>query len=94
MHEFHQMNKANVPGVDKFYHCMAHCKAAGEGPGGWAMSMLGGYGKEAKDIFKYGAKDCQEDLNANSQGRNNNQNDCFNSCKSLMPSGFAPMSFR
>lgn len=95
LEEFNQMKESNTVGADKYYHCIAHCRATKEGPGGEFMSIIGGYGKEAKDVFKYGPSDCAEDLAANEQGRNaGSSQSCIDQCNSLRPPGLPPMSFQ
>ncbi|MCG6552810.1 MAG: hypothetical protein L7F77_10815 [Candidatus Magnetominusculus sp. LBB02] len=49
-----QQNKTNISneGLDKFYHCRAHCIATRTGLGGIAASYPAGYAKEVYDLFK------------------------------------------
>ncbi|MBF0555583.1 MAG: hypothetical protein HQK96_13675 [Nitrospirae bacterium] len=42
-------------GLDKFYHCRAHCIATRAGLGGIAASYPAGYAKEVWDLFKNAA---------------------------------------
>ncbi len=63
------MNELELKESDPFFHCKAHYEAASRGAYGAAVSAVGGYLKEAKDIFKYPLDDCKKDLRANARGR-------------------------
>ncbi|WP_420266865.1 hypothetical protein [Candidatus Magnetominusculus dajiuhuensis] len=45
-------NGKDPRGLDKFYHCRAHCIATRAGLGGIAASYPAGYAKEVYDLFK------------------------------------------
>ena len=71
---FDDMNKTNVIGGDKYFHCKGNYQASSRGMYGKAVSMGLSGAKEAKDIFKYGFKDSQEDWEANQDGWNGAKN--------------------
>ncbi len=72
---------ANTPAADKYFHCKAHCEACVEGPGGEAVSCVGGLTHEIRNlgaeayngremIGSLGAfSDSQNDMRANASGR-------------------------
>ena len=65
---FNDMNKTNIIGGDKYFHCKANHEAASRGLyGGFAAAILS-LAKETKDIFKYGYKESAEDLKVDWQG--------------------------
>ena len=66
---FNKMNELELKTSDTFFHCKAHYEAASRGKYGSVVSTIGGYLKEAKDIFKYPIDDCERDLGANARGR-------------------------
>lgn len=65
---FNDMNKTNVIGGDKYFHCKANYEAAARGLyGGMAAAILS-LAKETKDIFKYGYKESVSDLKIDWRG--------------------------
>jgi len=67
---FDKMNELELKESDSFFHCKANYEATKRGGlYGAAISTIGGYLKEAKDIFKYPLDDVKKDLRANARGR-------------------------
>jgi hypothetical protein len=50
---FLEMEKANVKGDDKFFHCTAMARASSLGPGGVGAAITASWGREITDTFKY-----------------------------------------
>ncbi|MBF0487589.1 hypothetical protein [Candidatus Magnetominusculus dajiuhuensis] len=89
--------------VDKYYHCVAHCKTVKLGLTGQVASQVGGLGKELYDIPRkvFGRKyhhlpsaevdDSIGDMKANEEGRklgiSNPSTPCEELCKDLWPKG-------
>jgi RHS repeat-associated protein len=80
---YQNMKNARRPGPptrDKYFHCMANCEASRRNLGGLIISYVIGYGREATDFPRNiiqknmtpaaSLKDCMQDLEANSKGRN------------------------
>ena len=88
---YHKMKKDNYVGSDKYYHCIANCKAASRGPGGDLASCLISAGREASDIpknkFRGEENDTMEDMVANDVGRGGGRRgvSCSNTCERFRP---------
>ncbi len=87
----HDMQKKNVIGGDKFYHCLAMCESSSRGPLQASLAMTAGVARELNQQYRRGdpAEECAADNRANGLGiaaglRGQN---CVSSCSGLMPSG-------
>lgn len=80
--EYQTMKKANWKLSDKYFHCLAHCKATKEGPGGATVSRAVGEGRELVDEYLKGDSRavCDQDRAANSLGRTRATNPQYPSC--------------
>jgi RHS repeat-associated protein len=86
-----RMRDNNTKMVDKYFHCMANCEAA-KMPCGRPASHLISYVRELYGMAKGDPwTDMQEDMSANSQGRNcPQQQTCYERCKTLLPPRLPP----
>ncbi len=95
---YRNMRDANTIGADKYFHCMAHCQAAKEGPVGYGLSVIGGEGRELLDEYinnprkgmtkNENVKDCNADRDANSRGREGDpKKSCSETCAPFRPPG-------
>ncbi len=83
----------NLIGSDKFYHCLANCRASKRGAGGKDAAEAMSEGKELFDenIRGFPSDDCNSDREANAQGRDpSGPSDCVARCLSLKPAGLPP----
>ena len=90
---YREMRKARTIGADKFFHCMAHCQAAKEGPVGYGLSNVVGEGRELWDeyIKRDSRSECDNDRAANERGREGDKNKlCKEICKPLKPQRWNP----
>jgi RHS repeat-associated protein len=84
------MRDANTKGADKYFHCMANCQAAREGPIGYGMATMISEGREFFDEYVKGDSPsvCNEDREANRRGRESEPNEpCKDVCMPLRPDG-------
>jgi RHS repeat-associated protein len=93
LNNYQNMRDANTIGADKYFHCMANCQAAKEGPVGKSIADIISEGRELFDeYFKGDSRSaCDADRAANIKGRDSDPNTpCSQSCDSLRPNGLDP----
>ncbi len=93
--EYDRMIDLNWSDSDKYFHCMAHCRATSEGLGGEAVSHVYGLGREVTDVIRKqdSWEVCQEDLDANQIGRQGASDDaagCAQNCAIFKPNVHMP----
>jgi RHS repeat-associated protein len=82
----HEIN-GDVINSDKYYHCMANCRASQLGPIGKATAAVASELWEQKDeLLGADRADCDEDREANRFGREDPPVDCNLRCGQLWPS--------
>ena len=80
---YKNMRDANTIGADKYFHCMANCQASNRGDGGWtAANWISDFREWYQEPFD-GPKACEEDQEANRQGRKGGN--CQKTCERLRP---------
>jgi hypothetical protein len=80
-----------MEGVDKFYHCMANCRAVEYGGvAGAGAALVIDSAKEAKDVFKRGIADSYQDFKANFEGLRGGLSGqrCYDVCGDRLPKGY------
>ena len=90
---YSNMRDANTIGADKYFHCMANCQAAKEGPVGKEIAEIISECREQIDEKVKGdsRSDCDADRKANDCGRQpNNGTPCSQTCASFRPNGLNP----
>jgi RHS repeat-associated protein len=86
---YFDMREANTIGADKYYHCMANCRAARAGGASWAWLF-----SELRELFDEYVKgdsweQCEMDRAANETGRDPWFDDCERTCGRFHPSFYA-----
>jgi RHS repeat-associated protein len=90
---YSNMREADTIGADQYFHCMANCQAAKEGPVGYGVSVIISEGREYFDeyIKKDPISACEKDREANRHGREGDlKQPCKKTCESLRPRGLNP----
>ncbi len=85
-----KMRDANTIGADKYFHCMANCQAAKEGPVGSGIAGLTSECRELSDEHIKGdpRSACDADRKANRCGREGNPDvPCKETCSPFRPAG-------
>jgi RHS repeat-associated protein len=86
---YRTMVNVNTKGVDKYYHCMANCQAASQGPGGYFAAWMI---SELREDYGYWKGDpiwdSMEDMRANQCGRKSAPN--CSACNQYLPPWFTP----
>jgi len=93
LQNYMHMRKANTKGADKYFHCMANCKASRRRFGGGMAAILLSESRELYGEYIKGdpSADSSEDRAANRLGRRGNPNQsCREVCRKLRPSGLDP----
>ena len=80
-----EMRKANTQLSDKYFHCLANCRATNIGKyGKSAAERISDFREWYQEPFD-GAEACEEDQKANRQGRKGGN--CAETCKIFKPNG-------
>ncbi|HOU15338.1 MAG TPA: RHS repeat-associated core domain-containing protein [Anaerolineae bacterium] len=90
---YSKMREANTIGGDKYFHCMANCKASRWPLLGKQQAYIASELREWNDQVRKGDSEeaCNADRAANAQGRDSNSNQsCEQACRSLRPAGLHP----
>ena len=90
---YSNMRKANTIGADQYFHCMANCQAAKEGPVGKGVAEIISEGRELFDEYIKGdpRSACDKDRAANRRGREGDlTKPCKQVCAPLRPRGLDP----
>ena len=80
---YKEMRKANTKNSDKYFHCLANCRASNRGQVGKdAAIWISDFREWYQEPFD-GAKACEEDQKANRHGRKGG--DCARRCEIFKP---------
>ena len=89
---YHKMRDANTKGADKYFHCMAHCRASRSGPYAAGFAEHLGNAREVWDqhVKGYPRWDSVSDQAANAAGRNGPLSmPCEAVCSQFRPAGLS-----
>lgn len=84
---YQDMKDAETKGADKYFHCLANCRASSRGPVGRVVAKTISSTRET--VQNEPQADRQGDEAANRQGQGDSMmcpaSDCYDRCKSLIP---------
>jgi RHS repeat-associated protein len=80
---YQEMKKANTRNSDKYFHCLANCRATNRGEGGkYAAEQISDFREWYQEPFD-GKEACEADQKANRQGRKGGN--CAKTCEQFKP---------
>ena len=89
--QYNKMREANWKNSDKYFHCMANCKAAKRGRSGYDSAKALSEAREWLDenIKRDSKEACNADRKANDHGREAGKSgeDCKSACQKYRPAG-------
>lgn len=90
---YKDMREANTKGADKYFHCLANCRASRKGPG---VPLFVSFGREVVDTITHinhpidSIKDSMEDMKANKHGWSCPKDEsCESRCAKYRPRGLS-----